>query len=68
MAKGGSAAEVAGGAGVVVDPADPDAVASGLREALEHRRELRGAALERVAGLTWERCAQRIEEVWEELA
>jgi len=68
VAKGGSAAEVAGGAGVVVDPADPDDVARGLREALDHRRELRGAALERVAGLTWERCAQRIEEVWEELA
>ena len=68
VAQGGSAAEVAGGAGLCVDPADPDSVASGLRDALDRRRELRGPALERGAELTWERCAGRIEAVWEELA
>jgi len=68
VARGGSAAEVAGSVGIVVDPTDPDSVAGGLRDALERREELRAASLERGAEFTWERCADGIEDVWEELA
>lgn len=67
VARGGSAAEVAGDAGLAVDPADPVSVAAGLRAALDRRAELRATALARATTFTWERCATTIEDVWEEL-
>ena len=67
VASGGSAAEVGGDVGLQVDPSDPDSVAGGLKEALEHGAELRRGALARGAEFTWERSAREIEEVWGEL-
>ncbi len=68
VSKGGSAAEVAGPAGLIVNPHDPESVSEALRQAVERRSALRQPALERSAEFTWARCAARIEEVWEELA
>jgi len=53
--------EVAGDAAVLVDPEDPEAIASGLRELLEDadlRNVLRAAGTARVASFTWQRCAR----------
>jgi glycosyltransferase involved in cell wall biosynthesis len=60
--------ELAGAAGIVVDPADPTSVADGLERAVRERDELRGALVKRAAEFTWERCARQVEELWEGLA
>ncbi|MAF66998.1 MAG: hypothetical protein CMJ84_15245 [Planctomycetes bacterium] len=65
---GSAQAEVAGEAGIEVEPSDPDSVAAGLRRALEERDLLRRARIERARGFSWERCAGAIEVLWEELA
>ena len=52
--------EVAGDAAVLVDPADPAAIAAGLDELLadaDLRAMLRAKGLARATGFTWERCA-----------
>ena len=64
----GATAEVAGGAAVLVDPLDVDAIAGGIREAIERRGELRNAGLERAAEFTWEDAARRTVEVYREAA
>lgn len=61
-------AEVAGGAGILVDPADPASVADGLARALLEREALRPKLLARAAELTWDRCAAQVESVWKEIA
>jgi glycosyltransferase involved in cell wall biosynthesis len=68
ISAGGSAAEVAGPAGICVNPEDPDSIADALRRAIDEESALRGPALARAKEFTWERCAARIEEVWGELA
>jgi len=45
--------EVAGGAAVLVDPRDIDAIARGITEALRRRKELVPAGLARAASRTW---------------
>jgi glycosyltransferase involved in cell wall biosynthesis len=53
--------EAAGGAGLLVDPADAGAIASGLRAALDNgalRAELRARAEVHLAQLTWAACAE----------
>ena len=47
----GALREVAGGAAVLVDPLDPDAIAAGLDEAIERRDELRPLGLDAGARL-----------------
>ncbi len=64
----GATAEVGGDAAVLVDPLDVDAIAAGIREALERREELRAAGLERAAQFTWERAAQQTIDVYREAA
>lgn len=54
-------AEVAGSAGIEVDPADPASVAA----AIESVRE---GGIERAAQFSWERTAAAIEDLWLELA
>jgi glycosyltransferase involved in cell wall biosynthesis len=61
-------AELAGTAGVVVDPADAVSVADGLTRAVLERESLRFDALERATAFTWDACAQRVETLWQDLA
>lgn len=60
--------ELAGPAGIVVDPENAASVADGLVRAVMERETLRFDGLERAAAFTWERCAERVEELWRELA
>jgi glycosyltransferase involved in cell wall biosynthesis len=53
----GATAEVAGGAAVLVDPHDPEAIGAGLRRALADADTLRERGRTRAAELTWERAA-----------
>lgn len=64
----GSMAEVAGGAAVLVDPREPEAIAAGIVTAERDRDRLVAAGLERAAEFTWATAADRIEEIWRELA
>jgi hypothetical protein len=50
--------EACGQAAVRVDPTDPDAIAAGIREALERRAQLIAAGLEHAAPFTWRRCGE----------
>ena len=50
--------EACGGAAVRVEPTDPDAVAAGIRDAIERRAELVAAGLEHARAFTWERCGE----------
>ena len=61
-------AEVAGEAGIVVDPRSPGAVADGLERALTERAELRRRGASRASGFTWDATAEKIEALWQELA
>lgn len=54
---GSSTEEVAGGAAVLVDPLDVEAIAAGLGDAEERAPELAAAGLVRAAELTWEASA-----------
>ena len=50
--------EACGDAAVRVDPEDPDAIALGIRTALERREELRAAGTAHAAQFTWRRCGE----------
>ena len=65
---GGSTEEVAGGAAVLVDPTDVEAIANGITEAIGRREELVPRGLARASGFTWERAADELEALWRELA
>ena len=61
-ARAGALPEVVGKAGVLVDPNDPDALATallGLLADADRRADLRAAGLRRADGFTWAACAQR---------
>jgi glycosyltransferase involved in cell wall biosynthesis len=64
----GATAEVAGEAGVLVDPLDPGAVAAGVEEALARRDELARLGLERARAFTWDAAAAATEQVYREAA
>jgi glycosyltransferase involved in cell wall biosynthesis len=64
----GATAEVAGGAAVLVDPYDVDAIAAGIEEARSRRDELRAAGLEHARRFTWEETARRTLDVYREAA
>jgi alpha-1,3-rhamnosyl/mannosyltransferase len=61
-------AEVAGEAGLLVDPGDPASVADGLARALEERESLRPKLVARARELSWDRCAAQVESIWKEIA
>ena len=65
--RGGATEEVAGGAAVLVDAADPEAVAAGIAEAEARREELVTRGLERARGFTWQHAADLVEQLWREL-
>lgn len=50
--------EACGDAAVRVDPDDPNAIAAGIRAALERRVELRAAGIAHAAQFTWRRCGE----------
>ena len=60
--------EVAGGAAVLVDPLDVEAIAAGMQEAVERRDELVTAGLVRAREFTWARAADSVVQLWDELA
>jgi glycosyltransferase involved in cell wall biosynthesis len=60
--------EVAGGAAVLVDPLDVEAIAAGIEAALTRRDELVSAGLARAGEFTWERAADSVVQLWGELA
>jgi glycosyltransferase involved in cell wall biosynthesis len=64
----GAAEEVSGGAAVLVDPLDPDAIAAGLAEAVKRRDELRARGLERAKAFDWREVARATVEVYREAA
>jgi glycosyltransferase involved in cell wall biosynthesis len=67
-ARSGALEEVAGGAAVLVDPLDPDAIAAGLAEAIERREELRPLGLERARAFDWHEVARETVAVYREAA
>jgi glycosyltransferase involved in cell wall biosynthesis len=67
-ARGGSAEEVTGGAAVLVDALDTDAIAAGLTEAIDRRGELRARGLQRAAAFNWHDVARATVEVYREAA
>ena len=66
--RGSATEEIAGGAAVLVDPLDPEAIAAGIAEAGTRRDELRRLGLERAREFSWERAADSVEALWRELA
>jgi glycosyltransferase involved in cell wall biosynthesis len=64
--RGGATEEVAGGAAVLVDPEDVDAVVAGAEEAIARRDELRAAGLRRARDYSWEDSARKLVAVYEE--
>jgi glycosyltransferase involved in cell wall biosynthesis len=65
--RGGATEEVAGGAAVLVDPRDVDAITAGLGEATRRRDELVPRGLERAQQFTWAAAADAVEKLWREL-
>ena len=61
-------AELAGPAGILVDPEDPASVADGLVRAVQERESLRSDLVERAAQFTWDRTAGLVEAIWKEIA
>lgn len=69
--RGTSTEEIAEGAGVLVDPHDPDSIRAGLERALDDeplRRRLRAAGLRRAATYTWEKTADLVVTAYREAA
>jgi glycosyltransferase involved in cell wall biosynthesis len=66
--RGGATEEVAGGAAILVDPLDVEAIAAGIEEADRRRDELRNLGLERAKAFTWAGVADAVERVWRDLA
>ncbi|HEX2057551.1 MAG TPA: glycosyltransferase family 1 protein [Actinomycetota bacterium] len=66
---GTSTQELAEGAGILVDPRDPESIAGGLAEALSHERrdELRAAGLRRASEYTWERTGRMLVDAYREV-
>jgi glycosyltransferase involved in cell wall biosynthesis len=65
---GGAIEEVAGGAAVLVDPRETEAIVDGIAEAEERREELRRLGLERAGRFQWERVARETAAVYREAA
>jgi glycosyltransferase involved in cell wall biosynthesis len=63
----GAIPEVCGGAAVLFDPRDPEAMAEAILETDDRRSELRELGLARAAGFTWEGAARLHDEVYRSL-
>jgi alpha-1,3-rhamnosyl/mannosyltransferase len=60
--------EVAGTAGIEVDPADAASVADGIARGLAAREEMRPVLAARAKEFDWDRCAEKVEAIWREIA
>jgi glycosyltransferase involved in cell wall biosynthesis len=65
--RGTAMEEVAGGAAVLVDPLDVEAIAEGIRSADAERDLLVPRGLARAGEFTWARAADALVGLWEEL-
>ena len=65
---GSATEEVAGGAAVLVDPTDVDAIAAGLSSALGDRDRLIALGRDRAAELTWDTTVARTLAAYREVA
>jgi glycosyltransferase involved in cell wall biosynthesis len=63
----GALPEVVGDAGVLVDPEDVNAIASGIETAFADRERLTSAGRARAAGFTWEKAAASMAAIYREL-
>jgi len=71
VSKTGALPEIAGDAGILVDPFDPEDIARKTEpvwNSPEKREELRQKALERAKDFKWEKCARETLEVFEHVA
>lgn len=69
--KGTSTEEIAGDAGVLVDPRDPASIAAGMRSLLEDAsaaKRLAEAGASRAAGFTWPKTAEALASAYREVA
>jgi glycosyltransferase involved in cell wall biosynthesis len=66
--RGTAMEEIAGGAAVLVDPLDSEAIASGIETAAQHRDELTPLGIDRAREFSWARAANAIGTLWSELA
>jgi glycosyltransferase involved in cell wall biosynthesis len=66
--RGGATEEVAGGAAVLVDPFDVDAIAAGIAEADTRRDELRALGLARAQAFSWPAVADAVVGAWRQVA
>jgi glycosyltransferase involved in cell wall biosynthesis len=64
---GGATEEVAGGAAVLVDPRETEAIAAGIDEAVRRRDELAALGRSRARDFSWERTADAVLDVYREL-
>jgi glycosyltransferase involved in cell wall biosynthesis len=65
---GGATEETAGGAAVLVDPRDVDAIAAGIVEAETRRDELRRLGYEHARAFTWDAATRATTQVYREVA
>jgi len=63
-AAAGSLPEVCGGAAVMFDPLDPEAIAAGIDEALCRSAELSERGLRRAAEFTWDKTARTHDQIY----
>ena len=59
--------ELTGEAGVLVDPTNPNHIASGIAQALRSSHELRKLGIKRAALFSWEKCARETLAVYEKV-
>ena len=62
--------EVVGGAALLIDPYDPDAIAHAMRRVITEpalRADLRARGLQRVRDFSWDRSIRRVHEIYQEI-
>jgi glycosyltransferase involved in cell wall biosynthesis len=57
--------EAAGQAGILVDPANPEAIAAGIKQAIQNRKELVKKGYQQVKKFSWDKCAKETLKVLE---
>jgi glycosyltransferase involved in cell wall biosynthesis len=67
-ARAGALPEVCGDAARYFDPTEPEEIAGAVLDLLADRGELAERGLARARGFTWDECARRHDDVYEELA